>query len=63
MKRKPLLSEASVEEILRSFTELGIVRKVALPSPIAETTDNAPEGNNALRPHRANVRTRVQRYA
>ena len=63
MKRKSTLSEASVEEILQSFTELGIVRKVSLPSPIAETTDSAPEGNNALRPHQANVRTLAQRYA
>jgi hypothetical protein len=36
MKRKTVLSEASVEEILQSFTELGIVRKVSLPSPTTQ---------------------------
>ena len=63
MKRKSILSEASVEEILQSFAGLGIVRKIALPSPIAETTDSTPEWDNTLRPHQANARTRAQRYA
>ncbi len=41
MERKSILSEASVTEILQSFAELGIVRKVSLPSPVTGVTSNS----------------------
>jgi hypothetical protein len=63
MKRKPILSEASVVDTLESFAEFGLIRKVFLPSPALGITDSIPETDGHLRRYLADVRTLAQRYA
>ena len=57
MKRKPILSEASVVETLESFADFGLIRKVFPPSPAVGMTDSH------RRRYLADVRTLAQRYA
>jgi len=63
MKRKPTLSEASVEEILQSFVDLGLVRKVPLPLSTTEMTYRTPKRDNAPQRYLTDARTLAQRYA
>ena len=63
MKRKPVLSEASVVDTLESFAEFGLIRKVFRPSPAVGMTDSIPETESHLRRYLADVRTLAQRYA
>ena len=60
MKRNLILSEASVAETLQSFVELGIVRKVSLPSPTPTTgvTSNRCVAEGQLRTLRRPPRRR-----
>lgn len=46
MRRTPILSEVSVAEILQGFTELGLVRKVSLPSAARQETGNSRRLSN-----------------
>ncbi|MBI2367894.1 MAG: restriction endonuclease [Deltaproteobacteria bacterium] len=63
MKRKPILSEASVVDTLESFAEFGLIRKVSPPSPAVRMTDSTPETDSHRRRYLADVRTLAQRYA
>lgn len=59
MKRETGPSKASVEQILHTFAELGIVKRVSLRLPSAGITDPASEWGKTFRP---NVQTRAQPY-
>jgi len=58
MKRNLILSEASIAETLQSFADLGLVRKVSLPSPAAGVTSNRRVAGGQLRTLRRPPRRR-----
>ena len=49
MKKKAVLTEVSVTEILESFGDLGLVRRVSVPSPTAGVTRNHRLAKGQLR--------------
>jgi hypothetical protein len=63
MKRKPILSKASVADTLESFADFGLIRKVVVSPPAVGMTDSIPETDSHRRRYLADVRTLAQRYA